>query len=390
MMPIRVLIIVSSFAIEGPLGGVARFAVELSRALDKARVTPILAALWDYHTPYDRIWLERINDEGIQAFIAADWMEAQPLRSCTDALQGLRAQMPENVDIIHAHGEFSDLAAIGLRRFVKPCAVVRTVHNEFEWAKRPLLGKFFPNTIYPFTFDAELGVSQQVVANLDQRPLAKLRGEKALCMYNALNFARFAPHAIDAAALRESLDIPTAGPIIGTVGRLAPQKGLHVLLEAAPIVLAQVPDATFLVVGDGVLGVELRQYARRLGIEKRVCFTGSREDVVDLYAIMDLFVSSSLWEGLPTVVLEAMAASVPVVATHVSGNVELVQASRTGVLAEPNDPQALAASIVASLQAPEEAQRMGRNAGEFVRANFAIEEVASRHVDLYHRLMARS
>ncbi|HMN27201.1 MAG TPA: glycosyltransferase, partial [Caldilineaceae bacterium] len=268
-------------------------------------------------------------------------------------------------------------------------ALVRTVHNEIEWAKRPRFGKLFPNILYPFTFDAELGVAQQVVERLDQRPLARLCGLPAIRMYNALNFSRFDRPVVNRAAKRQSLGIPVDALVIGTVGRLAPQKGYSVLLTAAPTVVRQAPNAYFLVIGSGQLADALQQQAHALGIADHVLFTGSRSDVEELYGVMDCFVSSSLWEGLPTVVMESMAAGVPVVATSVAGNTELVTDGETGVLAPAGDPAALAEGILRVIHQPAWAARLATQARAAARARFSIEAVAQQQAALYERLASK-
>ena len=391
--PISVLYILSSFAIEGPLGGVARFVVELSRSLDRTQVTPMLAGLWDYHTPYDRKWLERLHNEGFEAFIASSWEGDRPYYSCVQAFQGVRQYCRTHdlrPDIIHAHGEFNDLSALALWRAAGAKVLVRTVHNEFEWAKRPLFGLLFPNVIYPLAFTQELGVSQQVVENLDRRPLARLLGRRGRRMYNAINFERFAHTTVDGAAKRHSIGIPAGAQLVGTVGRLVAQKGYSVLLQAIPRVLAQAPDAWFIIVGTGPLQSELAAQASRQGIAERVLFLGARTDVEELYAILDLFVSSSLWEGLPTVLLEAMAARVPVVATAVSGSTELVEPDVTGLVVASNDAEALATAIVRQLRDRDRAQAMALAALARAKAEFSVQTIAQQHVALYRQLMGRA
>jgi glycosyltransferase involved in cell wall biosynthesis len=386
--PLRILILVASFAIEGPLGGVARFVVELGRALDRKQVTPILAALWDYHTEGEARWLDRLRDEGFEAFIGAGWDEEAPYHSCVAALRGLWQQAPRPVDIIHSHGEFTDLAALALRRHLRARVVVRTVHNEFEWAKRPAFGRFFPNVLYPFAFDAELGVAQQVVENLDRRPLARLLQRRGRRVYNALNLERFRNIQVDRVRKRHSLGLPAGAKVVGTVGRLAPQKGYPVLLDAVPHVLQAAPDTVFLIIGTGPLAEPLQAQAQALGIGDRVIFTGARTDVDELYSVMNCFVSSSLWEGLPTVVMESMAAGVPVVATAVGGSVELVKEGETGLLAPPNDSVALAHAILRLLNEPELADSLARRAATLVRERFSITAVARQQAELYHSLLS--
>ncbi len=385
--PLRVLMLVSSFAVTG---GVARYVVELSRALDKQRITPILAALWDYHTGFDQEWLTRLRDEGFTAFIAADWDEAAPYASCRAALQGLYVQAPAPVDIVHTHGEFTDLAALFLRRYVQARRLVRTVHNEIEWAKRPHFGKLFPHLLYPFVFDAEYAVAQQAVQNLDRRPAARLLGRRAVQVANALNLERFADLHVDRAALRASLGIPSDATVIGTVGRLVPQKGYHHLIAAARAVIGQKPNVYFLIIGDGVLADELQHQAAASGVGDRIRFTGARQDIEALYAVMDGFVSSSLWEGLPTVIMESMAAGVPVVATAVAGNQELVFHEQTGLLVAPGEPEALAAAIQHVIEQPGLARQLAQQAEQLVRQRFSITSIAQQQAEHYEQLVRRA
>jgi glycosyltransferase involved in cell wall biosynthesis len=264
--------------------------------------------------------------------------------------------------------------------------LVRTVHNEREWGKRPLRRLLLPNLLYPFIFDAEMGVAQRVVDNLDQRWVARGLGRKAIRMYNALNFERFANLQVDKAAKRASLGVPPSAPLIGTVGRLTLQKGYHILLEAVPMVLQHYPDAHFLIVGTGDLATALQEQAQRSGLEKQVHFTGARNDVEELFAIFDLFVSSSLWEGLPTVILESMAAGVPVVATRVSGSTELVNEGVTGLLADSDDSQSLAQAILSMLNDSNLAQSMAASARAYVHQHFGITAIARQHAELYDKL----
>jgi glycosyltransferase involved in cell wall biosynthesis len=264
---------------------------------------------------------------------------------------------------------------------------VRTVHNEREWSKRPLRRLLLPNLLYPFVYDRELGVAQRVVDNLDQRWVARRRGRRAIRMYNALNFERFAAVTVDKAAKRAALNLPPTGPIIGAVGRLTEQKGYHILLAAVPQILAAAPTAHVVIVGAGDQAAALQAQAAQLQIADHVRFTGARSDVEELFALFDLFVSSSLWEGLPTVILESMAAGVPVVATAVSGSTELVQDRQTGVLAPPGDPAALAQAVLELLHNGAMAATLSRAARTYAMSRFSIQSVAEEHAQLYQHLV---
>ncbi len=387
MTPIRVLILTSGLTVEGPNGGLARHAIELCRTLDSSHIHPMIGALWDYGTPHERIWLERLRGEGVDVYFAAKWDDDAEYMSCVHAWRSMPHCMPRPVDIIHSHGEFSDLAAIYLRRKLGAQAIVRTVHSEIEWSKRRIYGRLFPQLLYPIAFDAELGVSKKVVANLDHRPLAALGQRHAALMRSAVNLERFAQLGSDPATKRRELGIPPSVPVVGTVGRLTRPKGYDILLAAFPHVLACHPEARLLIVGDGPEGETLRQLAVTLGVNDHVLFAGSRTDVEELLTIMDVFASSSRFEGLPAVVLESMASGTPVVATEIPGTIEVVENGVTGFLVPPEDEESLAAALCAMLENPQQANDMAATAGRLVRKEFSFAAAARRHEETYRQLM---
>lgn len=388
MKPIRVLMLISGLTVEGPMGGVARHAIELCNAFDRQQVEPIIGALWHYQTPFDDQWLRQVNQMGIETFIAADWDESAQYRSCLCAWRATPAKVPRPIDIIHSHGEFSDLAALLLRYQLHAKALVRTVHNEYEWSKRPLYGRLFPQLLYPLTFERELGVSDQVVANLNRRTFARLRNRRSEVVRNAVNTERFLGQKFDPHILRAELGIPIDSPVVGSVGRLVPQKGYTYFIEAAQQVLASIPSSHFVLVGEGRAEQALRRQVNELGLSERILFTGPRSDVETLLALMDVFVSSSLWEGLPTVVLESMASGTPVVATNVSGNAELIRDRETGLLVPPANPIALANAIISMLQEPLLAERVAKGARELVTAEYSVNTVARQLERIYREILA--
>ncbi len=387
MKPIRVLLLTSGLTVEGPMGGVARHAYELCKAFDRSIVEPILGGLWHYQTPFDDKWLQTIQNEGIEAFIAADWDENHQYTSAVRAWRTTPGKVTRPVHIIHSHGEFSDLAALLLRYEIGAKALVRTVHNEYEWSKRPIYGKIFPNFLYPLTFERELGVSRQVVANLNKRPIAKLRHRNAIVVHNAINVDRFSEPDKGGTSFRTELQIPPDVPVVGSIGRLTPQKGYDRFIEAAKLVLAVRPNTNFLLVGEGRSEQDLRWQAFESGVDESFIFTGPREDIEAILSAMDVFVSSSLWEGLPTVVLESMASKTPVVATDVSGNSELVIDGETGILVAPGDAEALADGILRMLSDPIAAETMAERAYAFVDKDFRMTSIARQLEDIYQELV---
>ncbi len=386
MEPIRVLEMFMGFAVEGPLGGAERFGIELCHALDKTEIQPIACGLWDFGTPFEKQWLESLQAANIPAFTTAKWQESSPYQAFQQALKGLKTALAgQTVDIIHSHTQFTDVAALLLKRTLKAKALIRTVHNEREWPKRWLRQLILTNWLYPIMFEVEVGVSKQVVTNLNHRPGARLMGKTALCIHNSINLRRFEKLQVDKTAKKHELGLPAQAMVIGSVGRLTPQKGYAIFIESAQKVLAHLPQAIFIIVGGGELQPALTAQIQALGLEDKIILTGPQKNIESLIAIMDVFVSSSLWEGLPTVILESFALGVPVVATNVSGSRELITSAYNGLLVPPTDAIKLAESIIKVLTEKEFACQLSQHAKK-VLLDFTIPQIASQYLELYKKL----
>jgi glycosyltransferase involved in cell wall biosynthesis len=168
-------------------------------------------------------------------------------------------------------------------------------------------------------------------------------------------------------------------------------KGLDVLVMAAAKIVARVPDARFVIVGEGPERESALLQVRQFGLENSFEFLGHRDDVPALLAEADLFVLPSRSEAFPNAVIEAMAAGLPVVATRVGGIVELVQPERTGVLVPSDDPEALAAAVMNLMARPDQANALGRAARQEVERQYSLSSMVGRFEELYEsELLARS
>ncbi|MGY1681169.1 glycosyltransferase family 4 protein [Geodermatophilus sp. SYSU D01176] len=176
---------------------------------------------------------------------------------------------------------------------------------------------------------------------------------------------------------------PSSGhPAVGLVGRLVPEKGVDVFLRAAALVSAVVPQARFLVVGDGPLRPDLEHRAAVLGLAGAVTFTGYRSDAARLLAGLDVLAVPSRSDGSPLVVCEAMAAGIPVVASRVGGLPDLVQDGGTGLLVRPGEAEDLARALVSLLLDPESARRLGAR-GRALAGTRTHERLVDRMTQLY-------
>jgi glycosyltransferase involved in cell wall biosynthesis len=187
--------------------------------------------------------------------------------------------------------------------------------------------------------------------------------------------------------LRQELGISEEIPLVGIVARLTAIKNHRLFLEAARLVLQAGQEAMFLVVGDGELRTELEAYAAELDLKGRVIFTGWRRDLPRVYADLDVVVLSSLNEGTPVSLIEAMAAARPVVATRVGGVPDVVFDKESGYLVQSRNAEELARGIFDLLQAPDKARRMGLAGRAAVHPKYASETLLANMEQLYLELL---
>jgi glycosyltransferase involved in cell wall biosynthesis len=177
--------------------------------------------------------------------------------------------------------------------------------------------------------------------------------------------------------------------VIGTIGRLCPQKNQRLFLDVAKTVIdkSENKKIKFMIVGEGALKNDLENYSIRLGIERNVVFTGERSDIIDLLQSMDIFVMTSVYEGLSNTIMEAMSAGLPVVATDVGGNNELVVNGETGFLCPLNDTAAISDKVIRLLNNIQEAKQMGENGGNRIMGEFKIEKMVRETEHVYATLI---
>jgi glycosyltransferase involved in cell wall biosynthesis len=175
--------------------------------------------------------------------------------------------------------------------------------------------------------------------------------------------------------------------MIGAVGRLWPQKRYKDLIWAAELLKVVRPDTHLVIIGEGPQRAMLQRWRHHLGIEDRVHLLGHRDDVLELLPHFTCFWLASAYEGLSNAVMEAMAAGVPVVASDIAGNRDLVADGQTGYLFAVGDRARIAQITLQILEDPGEAQRVATTARERIRTEFTVEKMVERHADLYHRLL---
>lgn len=215
--------------------------------------------------------------------------------------------------------------------------------------------------------------------------------EKIQIIKNGVNLERFEV-TIDSYEFRAALGIPPESLVFGSIGRFVPVKDYATLIKAAKVVVTKMPEARLVFCGDGPLKNDLAALAESLGIASHVHFLNWRDDIPKLLQVYDVFVLSSVSEGMSNAILEAMCAGRPVVATNVGGNPELVVNNKTGLLVPSQDPQQMGEAILALLSNTKRRQAMGDAGRQRIVSQFSLQgmvrnyermyvEAASRHFD---------
>jgi glycosyltransferase involved in cell wall biosynthesis len=190
--------------------------------------------------------------------------------------------------------------------------------------------------------------------------------------------------------VHEAFFLPHGAPVVGNVAALVPHKGQRYLIEAAHLVVQQLPDARFVILGEGELREHLEKQVHEHHLEKHVLLPGFRTDVLGCIKGFDLFAMSSVTEGLGTSLLDAMACARPIVATTAGGIPEIVQDEVNGLLVPPRDHHALAAAIVRALKDRDLRQRMGDAGFTRVRERFTVERMVEQTAGVYASLKRKT
>jgi glycosyltransferase involved in cell wall biosynthesis len=297
-------------------------------------------------------------------------------------IKEIRRFLQDNeIEILHTHGYKSDIVGF----FAVLSGKTKWVATNHVW--HPISGKL---RLYE-TIDAiVLRFAKRVVAVSDE-----IRGDlisvnvppqNIRVIYNGIDTARFG-RLNSVAALKSTLGVRLQDFVITMVGRLSPEKGHRLFLEAASRIASCKHDVSFLIVGDGPMKDELRREARRLNLDGRVIFTGFRKDIPAIYALSDLIVNMSSIEGLPITVLEAMASGVPVIAARTGGIPTVIKDNETGLLIESHDVGALTRAIGTLIDDRQKRERLVAAAYEVVTKNHSFDRMCRSYREAYWEIL---
>jgi glycosyltransferase involved in cell wall biosynthesis len=365
----RVLHLITSFEI----GGTERQAVELLKRLDPERYDVRLAVIRN-EGPFYREIEARFPD--VPEFPLTSFYNANAIKQLARLR---RLMMRERIDILHAHDFYSGLIGGAAARLAGVRVIASQRHLKLSDRRVHETGmRIIHRLAHRILVNSE-AIRRRILDHDDAPP------HKIVIVRNGVQQAPVS-RAQARAHLLSELGTNANVKLIGMAARLQPVKGHRFFLEAAATVLGDEPNAHFVLVGDGPLRSEIEEQASRLGITDRMHLLGDRIDVAQLISAFDLLVLSSLHEGLPNAVMEAMAAGVPVVATAVGGTKELISDGETGYLASPGDSSALADRILVALRDPN-AVNVVEAARARITSTFGMERMVESVEHLYDELM---
>jgi glycosyltransferase involved in cell wall biosynthesis len=292
----------------------------------------------------------------------------------------LRRDRPQ---VVQSHGARANFYARLAARLAGVPRHISTVHNSlYDYPVSP-----FRRAVY-LTMDrltvrwtkTIVCVAESLARDLVER--SRVPARKVQVIHNGVDLARFDPAGAAGEGIRQAFGLGQ-GPVLGIVGRMTPQKDQNTFLAALARVRREVPEVRGLIVGTGPLRPALEGEAARLGLAGACCFAGVREDIPNCLAAMSVVLLSSVSEGFPFTVLEALAMARPLVATAVNGVREIVEPNVTGLLVPPRRPDLLARAALSLLEDPERARALGQAGRKAVEARFPLERMIERMERLY-------
>lgn len=351
------------------IGGLENLVLKLLSKIDREKYIPHVCTMTANSDLVDEFLANDVCVHVLEKREGIDW-------SLSFRLRDLFRQL--GVDIVHTHNIAPYLyATIGAKMAGVP-VVIHTEHsNLFSHQKRLMSAE----RVFSKVTDAIISDSEKVTAQLISGQ--KIDPNKVKTIINGIDTDSFAESA--RINLSAKIGIPEEHKVVGIVARLVPVKNHKMLLESFSLIKQKLKRVNLVIVGDGPLRGELESYAKTLGIAEYVTFLGNRRDVPELMSAFNLFALSSLDEGLSLTLLEAMSSGLPIVATEVGGNPEVVVCGETGFIVPSQNPAAFAQACVKLLSDDNLALEMGRQGLERVRALYSIDKMTRSYEQVYER-----
>ena len=359
------------FTITTARGGVEEHILLHLQGLDRRRFRPVLAC--------PPVLIPALGQD-IPSDVEVIPFDRRSPNRMTAAFRFCRILRQQRVDILHSHMFQASRLASPLGRMCGVPLIIETSHGRESWRKGIKANHAVDRFAGRFV-DRYIAVSNAIA-----RYLVETKGlpeEKIQVIHNGVDMNKFEPSLSERLGMKKALGIAEGDPVLLVVGRLEPQKGHQILLEAMAKIRGEFPDAKLICLGDGALRGKLTESTEKLSLESAVRFVGFQNNVREWLAMADISVLPSFYEGLPLSAIESLAAGRPMVATAVDGTPEVVIHEKTGLTVPPGDPTAMAEAICRLLRDPGWAKQLAEVGREYVISEFSLDRFARKTQEFY-------
>lgn len=352
------------------LGGLQRVVVTICRTLDRSRFDVSVLCMRKAG-----LYVSEIEKLGIPVILIPVRSKGTDYFASMKVAAVFRKLKP---DVIHTHNTQpfieGTIAAVmtGVKR------VIHTDHARiFPDKRRYMLMEW----LLSHFVEKVVGVSEHTTKSLNK--YEHISEKKLTTIVNGIEYESI---SVNIELKKKTLSLPSNCLVIGAAVRLSEQKGLHYVIEVLPDLIKNYPHIEMVIAGDGPLRMQLQVRAKELKIDKKVHFIGPRLDVLELLQVFDIYVLPSLWEGLPMIILEAMASGCPVIATDVGGVREAIVDNETGILVEPGNKKALYEAIEKLVTDKDLRKKLGVNSRQRFNEKFTADIMVKKYEALYSGL----
>lgn len=356
-------------------GGMKQHVLALLKNLDRSKYNIFLTC------PNPSEWYKNLKENKVEVIELQLKGEISPLSDINNILKLCNIIKKHDIHIIHAHGmKASFIGRVAAKISTRPS--ISTVHNSvYTYSmpnfKKQILAK--TQGILAKHTTQFITVSEALREEISE--WEKVNQKNVKVIYNGIPVEAFQKKK--SPFIKVMLGLNPALPVVGTIARLAPQKGVIHFIRAAFLVSKVVSESQFLVVGDGPLKKDIKNEVDKLGMKNKIVFVDNYPDITNIYPLIDVFVVPSISEGLSITTLEAMASARPIVASKTGGIPELISHRSTGLLVPPGDHQILAQSILALLKRPKWAERMSIAAQKKSQNKFNMGNMVRQTDEIY-------
>ena len=375
---LKVMQLINSFS----LAGAEKIALELALGMDQERFEVIVGSIGSRRDKIESEIRSKLEAKGIRTFPLGKPKRKGRLKVIWKLTQIFKDY---RLDILHTHCPSPDFYGKLSALVARIPLVFSTIHNTQGYSARMegILSRMTTKYV----------AISKTVAQYALREL-KIPSRKIEIIYNGIDVQPFAGknrQSIIRKKKRTELGIPEDIRMITVIGRVTRQKGHIYLIDAMTEIVKESPNVCLCIVGDYTADPdvtnEVKRKVKASGLEEKVIWTGVRTDIPELLASTDIFVLPSLWEGLSIVLLEAMASGVPVVATAVGSNPEIIRDGENGFLVPPANPPALAKRILELLKDKKKAQLLAEEGQKTIQERFTIKRMVKEYERLYLKFM---